>query len=74
MHKEDALKRYKAIISYIDQSFDETMEIYAVSFSEAESVCEEIKRKNRDLVERASRLNVFISKRIKEIRLSPDHV
>lgn len=74
MHKEAALNRYKIMVSYYEHSFNEIMEVYAVSLSEAESIAEEMKIKNHDLVERAGRLNVFVSKRIKCVIILPDHV
>lgn len=68
------MERYKISVSYENYSFEEIMELYAEGLNDATARCEAIKFKNRELVEKFSRHNVFVSKVIKEIRILPNDI
>jgi hypothetical protein len=74
LHKEAALKRYKISVSYENHAFEEIMELYAKDLEDAVNKCESIKAQNMDLVERLCRSNVFVSKVIKKVKVSPDNI
>ena len=68
------MKRYKISVSYENHAFEEIMELYAKDLEDAVNKCESIKAQNMDLVERLCRSNVFVSKVIKKVKVSPDNI
>jgi hypothetical protein len=69
---EAALDKYKISVSYQNCCFEEVLEVYAQSKSAAEEIRLKIIRDNQELVRKAERLNVFVSKVIKDVTILPD--
>lgn len=63
------MERYKISVMYENHSFEEMMEIRAEGPQEASVMCEEFKENNHRMIERMGRLNVFFSKKVRDVRI-----
>jgi len=70
MYKEVHLATFNIIVSHNNGERCE-IKVQAENSVEARRVCEEIKSKNKDMLERWETMNVFATKRIEDCVLCP---